>query len=170
MFNDEEKYPYLTKIFDSESLGFKYHVKIYKINADGTINWNNINLNDGNGYLWLKTSDIAGNFDDKNNTTQYVISSYNINNLSIGLSGNHYDGFGGGGISTGSVSVVQGYLDVLGTSAPGYGAYTPPSFTKMALSGSRNQQLTEDGLTSFYIAASGQMARRSNPTHWSSRN
>ncbi len=95
---------------------------------------------------------------NKNNTTQYVISSYNINNLSIGLSGNHYDGFGGGGISTGSVSVVQGYLDVLGTSTPGYGAYTPPSFTKMALSGSRNQQLTEDGLTSFYIAASGQMA------------
>jgi hemolysin activation/secretion protein len=95
---------------------------------------------------------------NKNNTTQYVISSYNINNLSIGMSGNHYDGFGGGGISTGSVSVVQGYLDILGTSTPGYGAYTPPSFTKLALSGSRNQQLTEDGLTSFYIAVSGQAA------------
>lgn len=95
---------------------------------------------------------------NKNNTTQYVISSYNINNLSLGLSGNHYDGFGGGGISTGSVSVVQGYLDILGTSSPGYGAYTPPSFTKLALSGSRNQQITEDGLTSFYLAVSGQMA------------
>ena len=95
---------------------------------------------------------------NKNNTTQAVISSYNINNLSVGMSGNHYDGFGGGGISTGSVSVVQGYLDILGTSSPGYGAYTPPSFTKLALSGSRNQQLTEDGLTSFYVAMSGQMA------------
>jgi len=95
---------------------------------------------------------------NKNNTTQYVISSYNINNLSIGMSGNHYDGFAGGGISTGSVSVVQGYLDILGTSSKGYGAYTPPSFTKLALSGSRNQQLTEDGLTSFYIAVSGQAA------------
>ena len=95
---------------------------------------------------------------NKNNSTQYVISSYNINNLSVGLSGNHYDGFGGGGISTGSVSVVQGYLDILGTSTPGYGVYTPPSFTKLAFSGSRNQQLTEDGLNSFYLAVSGQMA------------
>ncbi|MBU3670302.1 MAG: ShlB/FhaC/HecB family hemolysin secretion/activation protein [Polynucleobacter sp.] len=95
---------------------------------------------------------------NKNQATQYVISSYNINNFSIGMSGNHYDGFGGGGISTGSVSLVFGYLDILGTSTPGYGAYTPPGFTKFAVSGSRNQQLTEDGLTSFYIAASGQMA------------
>ena len=95
---------------------------------------------------------------NKNNTTQYVISSYNINNFSIGMSGNHYDGFAGGGISTGSVSVVQGYLDILGTSSKGYGAYTPPSFSKLALSGSRNQQLTEDGLTSFYVAVSGQAA------------
>jgi len=95
---------------------------------------------------------------NKNNATQYVISSYNINDLSIGMSGNHYDGFGGGGISTGSVSVVQGYLDILGTSSKGYGAYTPPSFSKLAFSGSRNQQITEDGLTSFYLAMSGQMA------------
>ena len=95
---------------------------------------------------------------NKNQATQYVISSYNINNFSVGMSGNHYDGFGGGGISTGSVSLVFGYLDILGTSTPGYGTYTPPSFTKLAVSGSRNQQLTEDGLTSFYIAASGQMA------------
>ena len=95
---------------------------------------------------------------NKNNTTQYVISSYNIKNLSFGMSGNHYDGFGGGGISTGSVSLVFGYLDILGTSSPGYGAYTPPSFTKFAFSGSRNQQLTEDGLTSFFLAVSGQLA------------
>ena len=95
---------------------------------------------------------------NKNQATQYVISSYNIKNFSMGLSGNHYDGFGGGGISTGSVSLVFGYLDILGTSAPGYGAYTPPGFTKFAASGSRNQQLTEDGLTSFYLALSGQMA------------
>ena len=95
---------------------------------------------------------------NKNNTTQTVISSYNINNLSLGLSGNHYDGFGGGGISTGSVSVVFGYLNNLGTSAPGYGTYTPSSFTKFAFSGSRNQQLTEDGLTSIYLAISGQLA------------
>jgi hemolysin activation/secretion protein len=95
---------------------------------------------------------------NKNQATQFVISSYNIKNFSMGLSGNHYDGFGGGGISTGSVSLVFGYLDILGTSAPGYGAFTPSAFTKLAASGSRNQQLTADGLTSFYLALSGQMA------------
>lgn len=95
---------------------------------------------------------------NKNNTTQTVISSYNINNLSFGMSGNHYDGFGGGGISTGSVSLVFGSLNISGTSSPGYGAYTPSSFTKLAFSGSRNQQITEDGLTSFYLAVSGQLA------------
>lgn len=31
VFNHEEKYPYLTKIFDSKDHGYKYHVKIYQI-------------------------------------------------------------------------------------------------------------------------------------------
>ncbi len=31
VFNHEEKYPYLTKIFDSEDNGYRYHVKIFKI-------------------------------------------------------------------------------------------------------------------------------------------
>lgn len=34
LFNHDEKYPYLTKVFDSNSIGFKYHVKVYKINYD----------------------------------------------------------------------------------------------------------------------------------------
>jgi hemolysin activation/secretion protein len=154
-----------------------------RLGASGTyLNYKNVSnyassLNSGVGDAWttglsaayplLRSQatnlNVTMNYDiksymNKNNATQYVISSYNINNLSIGMSGNHYDGFGGGGISTGSVSVVQGYLDILGTSTPGYGVYTPPSFTKLALSGSRNQQLTEDGLTSLYLAVSGQMA------------
>lgn len=31
VFNNEEKYPYLIKIFDSQENGYKYHVKIFKI-------------------------------------------------------------------------------------------------------------------------------------------
>lgn len=31
LFYHEEKYPYLTKVFDSEELHYKYHVKIFKI-------------------------------------------------------------------------------------------------------------------------------------------
>ena len=33
-FYNEDKYPYLTKIFDSLDYGYKYHVKIYKIEYD----------------------------------------------------------------------------------------------------------------------------------------
>ncbi len=34
VFYHEEKYPYLIKIYDSQDHGYKYHVKIYKINYD----------------------------------------------------------------------------------------------------------------------------------------
>lgn len=34
VFNNDEKYTYLTKIFDSKDLGYEYHVKIYKINYE----------------------------------------------------------------------------------------------------------------------------------------
>jgi len=32
VFFNDEKYPYLEKIFDSSEHGYKYHLKIYKIN------------------------------------------------------------------------------------------------------------------------------------------
>lgn len=95
---------------------------------------------------------------NKNMATMATISSYNINNGSLGISGNHFDSFGGGGVSAGSVTVVHGYLDILGTSAQGYGQYTPASFTKFTFSGNRTQQLTEDGATTAYIAVNGQFA------------
>ena len=31
VYSNEQKYPYLIKEFDSEELGFRYHVKIFKI-------------------------------------------------------------------------------------------------------------------------------------------
>jgi hypothetical protein len=34
VFINEKKYPYLTNIIDSSDFGYKYHVKIYKINYD----------------------------------------------------------------------------------------------------------------------------------------
>ena len=32
VFNNEEKYPFLTKEYDSKEKGFKYHIKLFKIN------------------------------------------------------------------------------------------------------------------------------------------
>lgn len=34
IFENEEKYPFLEKEFDSNNLGFKYKVKIFKINYE----------------------------------------------------------------------------------------------------------------------------------------
>jgi len=95
---------------------------------------------------------------NKNQTSGSTISSYTINNLSFGMSGNKYDSLGGGAISTGSATVVLGNLAISATSIQGYGAYTPTTFAKFNFSGSRNQQLTEDGLNSIYVALSGQFA------------
>ena len=106
---------------------------------------------------------VTANYDVKsynnnNMLTLTTISAYNINNASLGLSGNHYDSFGGGGITSGSANVVMGYLDILGSSVTGYGEYTPASFTKFTFAGNRNQQLSADGKTTAYVALNGQFA------------
>ena len=116
------------------------------------------------------------NYDIKsyNNTnfiTDSVISAYNINNLSAGLSGNIADSFGYGAINNGSVSLIFGHLDILPTSQANYGLYsipnttptqygvvTPANFTKLSFAASRTQQLVQDGTTNLYTAVSGQFA------------
>lgn len=88
-----------------------------------------------------------------------VQSSYNIKNLSAGLSGNHLDDFLGGGVTAGSVTVTSGYLDIINRGpANNYGIFTPSSFTKASFNVSRNQQASADGKTTLYFAASGQLA------------
>ena len=106
---------------------------------------------------------VTANYDvksymNKNILTMATISSYNIKNASLGLSGNHIDNFGGGGVSSGSLTAVMGYLDILGTSLAGYGQYTPASFSKYTFAGNRTQQLSEDGTTTAYVAVSGQFS------------
>lgn len=97
-------------------------------------------------------------YSNKNLLTMATISSYNINDATIGLSGNHYDSFAGGGVSAGSVAVVFGNLNILATSMQGYGQYTPANFTKLTFSGNRTQQINEDGETSAYIGVTGQLS------------
>ena len=101
--------------------------------------------------------DIKG-YTNKNLTTLSTISAYNIKNTLLGISGNHYDAFGGGGVSSGSLAAVFGNLDILSTSIAGYGQYTPSSFTKFTFAGNRTQQITEDGATTAYVAVSGQFS------------
>lgn len=115
-------------------------VRSSKTNANVTVNYDNKN------YLNTNTSSSS------------TISSYKINDLSLGLSGNHYDSFGGGGLSTGAVSIIFGQLGINSSSVPGYGQYTPSSFQKLAFNGSRTQTLTEDGVNTLYVSISGQLA------------
>jgi hemolysin activation/secretion protein len=97
-------------------------------------------------------------YTNKNMLTLSTISAYTINNATIGLSGNHYDSFGGGGISAGSISLVSGNLNISSQSVDGFGAFTPSSFTKLTFSGNRNQQITADGSTTAFVSVNGQFA------------
>ena len=40
IYNNEEKYPYLIKEFDSKSLGYGYHLKVFKIDYEKIIRLN----------------------------------------------------------------------------------------------------------------------------------
>ena len=110
-------------------------------------------------------------YNNRNFSTNAVISAYNINNLSAGFSGNIVDGLGYGAISSGSISLIFGHLDTMATSPSTYGMYaipntsptaygviTPSNFVKMSFAANRNQQLVADGSTSIYAAISGQFA------------
>jgi hemolysin activation/secretion protein len=110
-------------------------------------------------------------YNNRNTITDMVISAYNINDLSAGLSGNFVDSFGYGAVTSGSVTAVLGHLNILGTSSANYSMYSVPdsnplvyqpitsaNFAKLTFSGNRNQQLVDDGATTLYTALSGQFA------------
>ena len=137
----------------------------------------NYTVNGGQGSAWTTGASAAYpllrsaganlntslNYDIKsyNNTnfnTDTVVSAYNINNLSAGLSGNMVDGLGYGAVNNGSVTVVLGHLDLITPPTSGGYSVTPANFAKMTFSASRNQQLVEDGQTTLYLGASGQFS------------
>lgn len=95
---------------------------------------------------------------NKSFLTNSVISAYDIKNITASVSGNHYDSFGGGAVSAGSMSFVLGNLAISPTSGPNFGQYTPTSFSKFTFSANRNQQLLSDFGTTLYAAVSGQLA------------
>lgn len=111
-------------------------------------------------------------YNNKNTIFNSVISAYDINNLSVGVSGNFIDRLGYGAITSGSVTaVVLGQLNISDASVIGYGKYpvpdsnpttyqtiTPSTFSKLTFYVNRNQQILEDGSTTLYMALSGQLA------------
>jgi len=86
-----------------------------------------------------------------------ISSDYRIENMTLGLTGNRFDGWGGGGVFAGSALLTKGHLIVGSESKDKYGVNTPTTFTKINLTASRNQQLVPDQ-TVLSVSVSGQMA------------
>lgn len=88
-------------------------------------------------------------------------SDYRIENMTIGASGNRYDQWAGGGVTTGSILITKGQLVFNNTSpftaANPYGNFTPTVFSKLNVSATRNQQIVPDK-TILNINFSGQLA------------
>lgn len=93
-------------------------------------------------------------------TSGVTNSDYNVKTWTLGFSGNHYDGWMGGGISTASLSMTKGkWTNPLwdATATNNYGQYTDPTYSKLSFSLSRNQQLITDQ-TVLAASLSGQRA------------
>ncbi len=85
-----------------------------------------------------------------------VTSDYRIDNMVFGASGNFFDGFGGGGVNSGSITMTKGHISV-GSDTPNYATTIPRTFTKFNLSASRNQQIVPDK-TVLSVSVSGQIS------------
>ena len=89
--------------------------------------------------------------------TDAVSSSYRINNVNLGFSGNRYDTFLGGAINNGQINFVFGNLDLLSNNPGNYGLYTPTSYFKFSFAGSRVQTIVPDE-SRLLVNVSGQFA------------
>lgn len=93
------------------------------------------------------------------NATDMVGSSYRINNVNLGFSGNRYDSFMGGAINNGQVNFVFGNLNLLSNNAPNYGIYTPSNFFKLSFGGTRVQTVMPDS-SKLLFNLTGQLANQ----------
>jgi len=113
---------------------------------------------------------IQGSYDNKHLNdridTAAVDSHKTIGVWTLGMSGNLTDEFGGGGISTYSLAVVSGQLELDAASAVidgGTGGHhTEGRYEKFVVSGSRTQRITDE--VSFYSALTGQWSTKNLDT------
>jgi hemolysin activation/secretion protein len=107
---------------------------------------------------------ISFNLDDKrfdNKSAGETSTRYSIGDASVGLYGNSFDEFAGGGANSAGITLVQGRNDLAGSpneGADGATTRTAGSFQKAALSASRQQTLTEH--LSLYASVSGQASTK----------
>ena len=107
--------------------------------------------------LYLQLNYDARRFD--NSANDIVSSHYRVDGLSIGLSGNRFDQFGGGGNSSANLQFTRGKVDLDGSPNAASDALTTRSaghFSKLRYGISRQQALSEH--LSIGAAVSGQAA------------
>ena len=119
-------------------------------------------------YPWLrsrlKNLFFALEFNHKRYDNQFNaarVSQYQISNGSLNVFGNLFDDFWGGGASTGSLSLTEGYVDLNDSpnrSSIADTTQTEAWFTKFRYSLTRQQHITRD--SQFYISFSGQLASK----------
>lgn len=106
------------------------------------------------GNLYFNAAADFRRFENK--AVGVVQSDYGVNSVSIGLAGNRYDNLGGGGASSGSLTVVHGHLRH-GRLDPGENPAVAGGFKKIRYGASRQQAVTRN--VTVTVSANGQHAR-----------
>lgn len=108
---------------------------------------------------------LSGNYDhkgfDNRNKSDGTTSNYELDNFTLGLTGNLFDNWGGGGANSANLSLVRGRVNLDGSPNQGSDlrtANTQGYFTKLRYTLSRQQTLTPR--VSLSAAYSGQIARK----------
>jgi hemolysin activation/secretion protein len=118
------------------------------------------------GYAWMRSMETNLNaslaldrreYVNRMVSTDFYTSQYALNDLSLGVSGNHYDDVWGGGVTNFSVTTTMGRMYMGGDNPANYGLYTPKSYKKTLVALSRDQQLIPGSL-SLLSSFSGQIA------------
>lgn len=105
--------------------------------------------------LYLSAAFDDKNFDNKANNA--TTTRYGVRNVTLGLLGNQFDKWGGGGANFASLNVTKGDID-LGTLDRLENVALEGSFTKLRYALSRQQALTADW--SLYALLTGQFASK----------
>lgn len=112
----------------------------------------------------LKNLYFSAAYDRKrfdNTSSGATTTRYDVDALTLGLAGNLFDQFGGGGANSASLALTRGNLDLDGSPnkvADATTARTHGSFSKLRYAASRQQVVTES--VSLYAAISGQEASK----------
>lgn len=99
-------------------------------------------------------------YTNKSLTTDAVVSNYQVGDWTFSVSGNNYDDFMGGGITTGSLGLVLGRWSSNtwdSSITSNYGQNNPFSYSKATYSLIRNQQIVKDE-TILNVTLNGQFA------------